>query len=108
MPGVKGQIQKASREDTIRHKLWQVIRQRAGQGFTIVDLLVSVPGAKTSNLWKWLPGLCRHGFIRECGKVRGAKGFENKYVIAKESRTRPMVCDRCGKAVTAKKCEAEF
>jgi len=101
MCGKKGQPHPV-RTRTCRQQMWQTMRIKAGRGFTIPDLLVTVPGATLSNVQKFITRLKNHRIIRETGPSgSGRPGVYQAYRLAHNTGPLPPdVCPTCGRRLT--------
>ena len=103
MAGKKGQPHPVHMR-TDRQQMWQTTRIKAGRGFTIPDLLVTVPGATLSNVKKFIVRLERHGIIRKTGPSgSGRPGVYQTYRLAHNTGPLlPDICPACGRKLTDK------
>ncbi len=105
MAGKKGQ-RHTVKTRTARQMMWQTMRIKA-RGFTVPDLLMTVPGARRDNAQKLVARLAAHGIIREIGTyVSGSPGSSKTYKLALGAETArlPDTCPRCGGRITAALC----
>jgi hypothetical protein len=102
MAGKKGQPHQV-RVRTDRQQMWQTMRIKAGRGFTIPDLLVTVPGATLSNVQKFVIRLERHGIIKKTGPSgSGRPGVYQAYRLAHNTGPLPPdICPICGRMMAA-------
>lgn len=107
MAGRKGQSHQV-RKRTERQKMWQTMRFKAC-GFSLPDLLVTVPGATRSNAKKFIARLERHGIILKTGPSgSGRPGVFQAYRLSRNTGPIPPdACPNCGKRLTAAICEGE-
>lgn len=100
MAGKKGQPHPV-RMRTERQKMWQTMRLKA-RGFSLPDLLITVPGAKRSNAKKFITKLERHGIIYKVGPSgNGQPGVFQTYRLAHDTGPiPPAVCPICGLRLT--------
>jgi len=104
MPGVKGQPHPIHKT-TVRQMMWQTMRIKA-RGFTIPDLLVTVPGATRDNAEKFIRRLAGHGLVRGVGLyVGGRSGEYKRYRLRNDTGPRiPAACPYCKKRLTDAGC----
>lgn len=104
MSGRRGQIQRVVREGTVRDKAWVTVRKYLAGGFTIHDLLRTLPEAKESNLDKWIRALVRHGYLAPVSRGKLGSRERTSYRLVREGDTAalPLVCNRCGNPVMGK------
>lgn len=105
MAGKKGQIRRKATIKTERQRAWNSVRiyAKGGQAFGVGDLVIT-SGAKRPNLHRWIPQLVRHGILRAVGG-RVVRGTHAKYRLSRDTGpVHPLVCDRCGKPLSALAC----
>lgn len=97
------------RAGTLRARAWQSMRIL--RRFTVADLCrtSAVDALETDydNLKKWVRMLCIHGVVIKEGRPRfRTAGDYQIYRLRHDSGpTHPLVCERCGKSISSKKCE---
>ena len=104
MAGTKG-MKRPSAANVIRRQIWRSIRIL--RRFTRPDLMRTVPGATTSNVWKYLSQLVRHGYLIKIGYSKGNLGEFQIYGLAADRAhgpEHPNVCSRCGASLAATEC----
>lgn len=70
--------------------------------------LVMTSRSKIDNTKKWVRMLEIHGYVRKIGPSgNGYAGQYQNFILAKEQPLYPLVCERCGSKISAKKCEPE-
>ena len=104
MPGKKGMIRTIGRE-TLRQKMWQTMRIKR-RGFTIPDLIITVPGATRENANKLTQRLAVHGIISKSvsyvgGRPGEYKGFRLRFDAGPKL---PNMCPYCKKRLSASGC----
>jgi len=104
MPGTKG-MARSIKKETLRQKMWQTMRIKR-RGFTIPDLVITVPGATYDNALKLVHRLLSHGIITGIGTYVGGRRGEYKGFRLRND-TGPMLpdtCPYCKKRMTAEGC----
>lgn len=104
MAGKKG-MPRTIAKGTARQKMWQTIRIKR-QGFSIPDLVITVPGATRENAKKLTRLLFIHGIIGEVGSYVGGrsgeyKGFRLRFDTGPKL---PDLCPYCKNRLSAPGC----
>jgi len=104
MPGIKGQNHPVLLR-TKRSQMWQTMRIKR-QGFTVADLLITVPGASRDNIDHFLTKFSAHGIIKQIGEYRGGRAGSRKYwrLITDLGPILPDVCPYCKGKLTGAGC----
>ena len=102
MPGIKGMVCRQPRPNAVRLKVWQSMRSL--RRFTVPDLCrTSGPGAKASNVRKFLWRLENHGYVAKHDRHEsGHAGVYQGWRLVRDIGPKyPMVCNRCGNVLGA-------
>lgn len=101
----KKNMPRTIRKETLRQKMWQTMRIKR-RGFTVPDLIITVPGATRTNARKLVHRLVSHGIIIEVGTYIGGHTGEYKgYRLRKDAGPKlPSICPYCGKRLPETGC----
>lgn len=101
MCGKKGMLRTPPAR-SMRQQMWQTIRIKA-RGFTVPDLVVTVPGGKRDNAMKFITILSRHGYVVPVGPSgSGHPGQWQRFRLSRghDLARYPGRCDRCGQLLS--------